>query len=88
MGTSLEDRLTQIENRNKRVERDKDWEKSWTRRSLLAVLTYIVVVVYSWWIGGAHPFIQALVPVFGYVISTLTISVAKRRWEKTKSSTF
>ena len=34
--------------RNKRVELDKTWETSWTRRICIMILTYIVGVIYSY----------------------------------------
>ena len=43
---SIEERLSSIEERNRRVEADKAWETSWTRRLLIAVLTYGVIAVY------------------------------------------
>ena len=36
-----------IKERNKRVELDKAWETSWTRKLCICILTYIVVVIYS-----------------------------------------
>ena len=44
----LEDRIKQIEERNKRVELDKKWETSWTRKICIMVLTYIIVIIYSY----------------------------------------
>ena len=43
----LENRIEKIEDRNRRVETDKAWETSWTRKIWICVLTYIVVVIYS-----------------------------------------
>lgn len=36
---TIEERIEQIEKRNERVELDKAWETSWTRRALLAGFT-------------------------------------------------
>ena len=44
----FEKEITEIKERNKRVEKDKAWETSWTRRICIMVLTYIVVIVYSY----------------------------------------
>ena len=46
--SNLEKEIEQIKERNKRVELDKAWETSWARRICIMVLTYIVVVVYSY----------------------------------------
>ena len=43
----LEKEIKEIKERNKRVELDKKWETSWTRRICIMVLTYIIVVVYT-----------------------------------------
>ena len=47
----IEDLKKEIENikeRNKRVELDKKWETSLTRKLCICILTYIVVVIYSY----------------------------------------
>ena len=43
----LEERVIEITERNKRVELDKKWETSKTRKICIAVLTYIVVIIYT-----------------------------------------
>ena len=45
---NLEQKIQQIEERNKKVETDKAWETSWTRRLLLTVFTYLAIGVYLW----------------------------------------
>lgn len=77
---SLEKRIEQIELRNKRVEADKAWETSWTRKIAIAVLTYLVVVAYLHFVIKINPWLNALVPVAGFLISTLTISYLKKAW--------
>ena len=44
----LEKRIEEIEKRNKRVELDKKWETSWTRKICIMILTYIIVIIYSY----------------------------------------
>lgn len=77
MKRSLEQRIEQLEARNKRVEADKAWETSWTRRTSIMVLTYAVVVCYLHFVVHVKPWINALVPVIGFFLSTLTISFLK-----------
>lgn len=77
---SLEKRLEQIEQRNRRVEADKAWETSWTRKISIAVLTYLVVVAYLHFVIHINPWLNALVPVVGFLLSTLTISYLKKLW--------
>ena len=45
---NLEQEIEQIKQRNRRVELDKKWETSGTRKICICVLTYIVVVIYSY----------------------------------------
>ena len=45
---NLETKIEQIKERNKRVELDKKWETSWTRKICIMILTYIVVIIYSY----------------------------------------
>ena len=70
----IEARLQQLEVRNARVEADKAWETSWTRRFVLAVFTYLTVGVFLGLIQVNRPWINALVPVIGFTISTFVIS--------------
>lgn len=79
----LENRIEKIEERNKRVEKDKAWETSWTRRICIMVLTYIVVVIYSFIIKKIdNVFLSSLVPVIGFLLSTLSLKIIRRYYEK------
>jgi hypothetical protein len=77
------DRIEKLEARNKRVEADKAWERSWIRRLSIMLLTYLVVVFYLHFVVHIDPWINALVPVIGYFLSTLTVSLLKKRWLET-----
>jgi hypothetical protein len=66
--TELEKRVKAIENRNKRVEADKAWEKSWTRRLTIGFMTYATAVGYLKVINNEDPWLNALVPAGGYVL--------------------
>ena len=78
--TDLLARIEKLEARNKRVEADKAWETNWLRRVAIMVLTYAVVVVYLQFVVRIDPWINALVPVIGFTLSTLTISALKHWW--------
>ena len=79
----LEQRIAKIEKRNKRVETDKAWETSWTRRICIMVLTYLVVVAYSYIIRECNNILlSSLVPVLGFLLSTLSVKAVRRLWEK------
>lgn len=77
---TLKKRVELLEARNKRVEADKSWETSWVRRVAIMVLTYLVVVFYLYFVVHINPWINALVPVIGFFLSTLTVSLLKREW--------
>ncbi len=83
MEQELKEEIEQIKQRNKRVERDKAWETSWTRRICIMILTYIVVVLYSFSISKiSNIWLSSLVPVIGFTLSTLSLNVVRRIWEK------
>ena len=79
----IEERIAKIEERNKRVELDKTWETSWTRKICIIILTYIVVIIYSYLIRNIdNVFLSSLVPVIGFTLSTLSLSIVRKVWEK------
>ena len=79
----FEQEINKIKERNKRVEIDKDWETSWTRRICICVLTYFVVVLYSWVISQiSNIWLSSIVPVIGFTISTLSLKLVRKVWEK------
>lgn len=78
----LEDRLEKIEERNKRVEIDKIWETSLIRRGLLITFTYLAVGFYMQAIEIKDPWINAVVPSVGFLLSTLTLPFFKNLWLK------
>ena len=79
----VEEKIKKIENRNKRVELDKKWETSWTRKIFIMILTYIVVVIYSYVVRNYdNILLSSLVPVIGFTLSTLSLSLVRKVWEK------
>lgn len=79
----LKKEIEEIKNRNKRVELDKKWETSYTRKLCICILTYIVVVIYSTIISKTtNIFLSSLVPVIGFFLSTLSLKLIRRIWEK------
>lgn len=77
----IEKRVKSIEDRNKKVELDKRWETSLTRRASIMALTYLVVLVYLVAIGNDRPFLNALVPVAGFLLSTLALKAIRDIWQ-------
>ena len=78
----LEHRVKSIEERNRKVEQDKAWEMSYSRRFLLLSFTYLSVGVYLNAIGISNPWLNAIVPAIAFMLSTLTLPVFKKLWLK------
>ena len=79
----LKEEIEQIKLRNKRVEADKSWETSWSRKIVIALLTYAVIVIFFYFADLPKPFINSIVPTLGFVLSTLTLTWFKKWWIKT-----
>ena len=81
----LENEINKIKERNKRVETDKAWETSFTRRICICILTYIVVVIYSFMISRvSNIWLSSLVPVLGFTLSTLSLKYVRSMWESNR----
>lgn len=75
--------IEKIKERNSRVELDKNWETSFTRRLCICILTYIVVVIYTYLTSKINNvWLSSLVPVIGFSLSTLSIKYVRKVWEK------
>lgn len=82
MDNNIEKEIELIKERNKKVELDKSWETSWTRKICIAVLTYFVVVLYSFIIKQFdNIWLSSLVPVLGFILSTLSLKFIRKIWE-------
>lgn len=79
---NLELRVKQIEERNKNVEAGKAWETSLTRRGLIALFTYLAISLYLQAIDVPNPWLSAIVPTIGFLLSTLTLPFFKDWWMK------
>jgi hypothetical protein len=80
----LEQRVKNIEYRNRLVEGDKAWETSWVRRSLLVVFTYFTIGIYLWTIDVEKPWLNAVIPAVAFTLSTLTMPFFKSIWMKSR----
>jgi preprotein translocase subunit SecF len=72
--------IEKIKERNSRVEIDKAWEVSYTRKIIIAVLTYLVIVLFFISASVANPFLNAIVPTLGFILSTLSLPYFKKIW--------
>lgn len=78
----LEKEINAIKERNKRVETEKMWETSWTRRFFISLLTYFVISTFFLFAGVANPFVNAIVPAVAFILSTASLSILKDLWLK------
>lgn len=79
---NIEQRVEKLEERNTKVEADKAWETSFTRKGLLVLFTYLAIGLYLQAIEIDRPWINAIVPAIGFMISTLTMPFFKSLWLK------
>lgn len=80
--TRLEEEIQAIKNRNSSVETDKAWETSLTRRFFVAIFTYLSIGIYMWAIDIGRPWLNAIVPTVGFLLSTLSLPYIKKIWTK------
>ena len=76
----LEKKIAEIERRNRKVESDKAWETSYTRRVALAAFVYLAIGIYFQAISVAQPWLNAIVPAVAFMLSTLTLPALKEFW--------
>lgn len=78
----IEEKFKAIESRNIKVEADKAWETSNERKISVAVVTYLVVLIVMYLLWFENIFISALIPMCGYLLSTLWINPMKEKYLK------
>ena len=74
---NFEREIKKIQERNKRVELDKAWETSKTRKISIAILTYFVMVLVMYSLNMDNPFIGAIIPTLGFTLSTFSLDFIK-----------
>ena len=77
---ALELEVEKIKGRNVRVEADKAWETSTTRRAIISIGTYLVSAAFLAAINAQYPLLVAFVPVLGFLLSTMTLPLFKEWW--------
>lgn len=78
--------IEEILKRNSRVEQDKAWETSLTRRVVIAAITYFVAALFMYRIGVDAYLLNACIPTGGYLLSTLSLPTIKKWWLKQRQS--
>jgi len=74
--------ITEIKKRNARVERDKKWEISATRKIFIGILTFFFAFLFLKIAGFQNCFFAAFVPTGGFFISTFSLKFLRKIWEK------
>lgn len=74
--------IEEIKQRNKSVEADKSWERSYMRRIVLMVFTYLILSIYMAAIEISKPWLNSIVPTVGFLLSTLSLPWFRRIWQK------
>lgn len=78
----LEEEINKIKERNRRVESDKAWETSWSRKILVSIFTYLVIALFFLFAGVKDPFINAIVPALAFILSTSSLFFFRNLWLK------
>ena len=83
---NIEQEIKKIQERNARVELNKNWETSWIRIFTIAVLTYFVIVIFFYFAELPKPFINSIVPALAFILSTLSLPIFKWWWIRRKQN--
>lgn len=78
----LQNEITALKSRNQKVEANKAWETSLTKKIILVLLTYAVIVITLYALGLPNPFTNAIIPSIAFFLSTLTLPLFKKFWVK------
>lgn len=78
----LEEEIEKIQERNKKVEVDKAWETSWSRKIIISIFTYLVISLFFLFVGISNPFVNAIVPALAFILSTASLPFFKNLWMK------
>ena len=78
----IEREISEIKERNRKVEADKAWETSVFRMVSILILTYLIASWVMYIINVKEYWLNALIPTLGYFLSTLSLPIVKRWWIK------
>lgn len=76
----IKQQLESIRQRNLRVEADKAWEVSAARITSICVITYVFAALLLFSIGSERFWLNALVPVLGFYLSSQSLPAIKKHW--------
>lgn len=83
--SELEHEINEIKARNRRVEADKAWELSRTRTTFISLTTFVLLYVFFTLNHSEAPFLNALISILAYLLSTFTYGILKGWWLKKRS---
>lgn len=78
----LQEQINELKERNLRVDAGKAWETSWSRKFLIAALTYLSISLFFLFASLPNPFINSIVPTLGFLLSTISLGFFKNLWLK------
>lgn len=78
----LQKDIEEIKARNRKVEQDKAWERSYSRRILLMIFTYFILSLYMLAVDIPQPWLNSIVPTIGFLLSTLSLPFFRKFWQK------
>jgi len=75
---TLHKEIELIKSRNSKVELDKSWELSLARKLIILTLTYTIISAFFVFIKVENPFLNAITPTLGFILSNLSLKFAKK----------
>lgn len=78
----LEKEIQKIKERNIRVEADKAWEISWSRKVVIAGVTYVAIALFLLVTNFDKPWESAIIPTLGFLLANMTIPFFRNLWIK------
>lgn len=82
----LKKEIDKIKARNRKVELEKTWETSFVRKLSIAGLTYFVMIILMWSLNVEKPYLNAIIPTLGFVLSTLSLPFIKAVWLRNRKA--
>ena len=80
----IQQEISEIKERNRKVEADKAWETSVFRMVSILILTYLIASWVMYIINVEKYWLNALIPTLGYFLSTLSLPIVKKWWVKNR----
>lgn len=77
----LENEINLIKERNKKVELNKAWETSLTRRVSIIVITYVIMWFTMSIIWSQKPWIDCIIPTLWFFLWWLSLDFMRKIWE-------